>query len=119
MRRLGGPLRPLRYELHRLFGTATPALTAAFVVAVSVVTALVLARIGHTPQNRLLAAWPELLPLPPAALGAGLLGALAFGEEYRHPALAADRGTVPRRSGCSRRNSGSAPPWRCCSAPSP
>ncbi|WP_327255286.1 ATP-binding cassette domain-containing protein [Streptomyces sp. NBC_01244] len=98
-RRLGGPLRPLRYELHRLFGTATPALTAAFVVAVSVVTALVLARIGHTPQNRLLAAWPELLPLPPAALGAGLLGALAFGEEYRYPALAADRGTVPRRLG--------------------
>ncbi|MFZ3494231.1 ATP-binding cassette domain-containing protein [Streptomyces sp. 5.8] len=99
VRRLGGPLRPLRYELHRLFGTATPVLTAAFVVAVSVVTALVLARVGHTPQNRLLAAWPELLPLPPAALGAGLLGALAFGEEYRYPALAADRGTVPRRLG--------------------
>ncbi|MGW1771842.1 ATP-binding cassette domain-containing protein [Streptomyces sp. NPDC002104] len=99
VRRLGGPLRPLRYELHRIFGTATPVLTAAFVVAVSVVTALVLARAGHTPQNRLLAAWPELLPLPPAALGAGLLGALAFGEEYRYPALAADRGTVPRRLG--------------------
>ncbi|MGW6690657.1 ATP-binding cassette domain-containing protein [Streptomyces sp. NPDC054961] len=99
VRRLGGPLRPLRYELHRVFGTATPFLTAAFVLAVSVVTALVLARIGHTTQNRLLAAWPELLPLPPAALGAGLLGALAFGEEYRFPALAADRGTVPRRLG--------------------
>ncbi|MFI5866279.1 ATP-binding cassette domain-containing protein [Streptomyces sp. NPDC051546] len=99
VRRLGGPLRPLRYELHRVFGTATPVLTAAFVVAVSVVTALVLARAGHTSQNRLLAAWPELLPLPPAALGAGLLGSLAFGEEYRYPALAADRGTVPRRLG--------------------
>ncbi|WP_405488097.1 ATP-binding cassette domain-containing protein [Streptomyces sp. NBC_00096] len=98
-RRLGGPLRPLRYELRRVFGTSTPALTAAFVVAVSVVTALVLARAGHTAQNRLLAAWPEFLPLPPAALGAGLLGALAFGEEYRYPALAADRGTVPRRLG--------------------
>lgn len=98
-RRLGGPLRPLRYELHRVFGTATPVLTAAFVVAVSVVTALVLARIGHTAQNRLLAAWPELLPLPPASLGADLLGALAFGEEYRFPALAADRGTVARRLG--------------------
>src|SRR5690606_20025926 len=35
----------------------------------------------------------------PAALGAGLLGALAFGDEFRHPALAADRGTVPRRLG--------------------
>lgn len=99
VRRLGGPLRPLRYELRRVFGTATPVLTAVFVLAVSVVTALVLARSGHTAQNRLLAAWPELLPLPPAALGAGLLGSLAFGEEYRYPALAADRGTVPRRLG--------------------
>ncbi|MDX3538760.1 ABC transporter ATP-binding protein [Streptomyces sp. MB09-01] len=99
VRRVGGPLRPLRYELLRVFGTATPVLTAALVVAVSVVTALVLARVGQTPQNRLLAAWPEVLPLPPAALGAGLLGALAFGEEYRYPALAADRGTVPRRMG--------------------
>ncbi|MEV8535437.1 ABC transporter ATP-binding protein [Streptomyces sp. NPDC051211] len=99
VRRVGGPLRPLRYELRRVFGTATPVLTAATVVAVSVVTALFLARAGHTPQHRLLAAWPALLPLPPAALGAGLLGALAFGEEYRYPALAADRGTVPRRMG--------------------
>ncbi|MFF5778846.1 ATP-binding cassette domain-containing protein [Streptomyces virginiae] len=99
VRRVGGPLRPLRYELLRVFGTATPVLTAALVVATSVLTALVLARTGQTPQNRLLAAWPELLPLPPAALGAGLLGALAFGEEYRYPALAADRGTVPRRMG--------------------
>ncbi|MCX5375411.1 ABC transporter ATP-binding protein [Streptomyces sp. NBC_00091] len=99
VRRVGGPLRPLRYELRRVFGTATPFLTAALVVVVSAATALVLARAGHTPQNRVLAAWPELFPLPPAALGAGLLGALAFGEEYRYPALAADRGTVPRRLG--------------------
>lgn len=99
VRRVGGPLRPLRYELLRVFGTATPVLTAALVVVASVLTALALARAGHTPQNRLLAAWPELLPLPPAAIGAGLLGALAFGEEYRYPALAADRGTVPRRMG--------------------
>ncbi|MFF8261949.1 ATP-binding cassette domain-containing protein [Streptomyces virginiae] len=99
VRRVGGPLRPLRYELLRVFGTATPALTTTLVVVASVLTSLVLARAGQTPQNRLLAAWPELLPLPPAALGAGLLGALAFGEEYRYPALAADRGTVPRRLG--------------------
>ncbi|MGN5386998.1 ATP-binding cassette domain-containing protein [Streptomyces sp. JL7001] len=99
VRRVGGPLRPLRYELLRVFGTATPVLTTTLVVVVSVLTSLVLARAGQTPQNRLLAAWPELLPLPPAALGAGLLGALAFGEEYRYPALAADRGTVPRRLG--------------------
>ncbi|MFD6181635.1 ATP-binding cassette domain-containing protein [Streptomyces goshikiensis] len=99
VRRVGGPLRPLRYELCRVFGTATPVLTGALVVAASALTALVLARTGHAPQSRLLAAWPEALPLPPAALGAGLLGALAFGEEYRYPALAADRGTVPRRMG--------------------
>ncbi|MEU7719622.1 ABC transporter ATP-binding protein [Streptomyces tibetensis] len=93
------PLRPLRYEIRRATGVGTGFLTAAVVLAVSAVTAVVLARVGHTPQPRLLAAWPQELPLPPAALGAGLLGALAFGDEFRHPALAADRGTVPRRLG--------------------
>lgn len=93
------PLRPLRYELRRAVGISTGFVTGAVVLVVSAVTALVLARIGHTPQPRLLAAWPRELPLPPAALGAGLLGALAFGDEFRHPALAADRGTVPRRIG--------------------
>ncbi|MET7478885.1 ATP-binding cassette domain-containing protein [Streptomyces sp. NPDC005648] len=93
------PLRPLRYEIRRAAGIGTGFLTAAAVLLVSAVTAVLLARIGHTPQSRLLAAWPRELPLPPAALGAGLLGALAFGDEFRHPALAADRGTVPRRLG--------------------
>jgi len=93
------PLRPLRYEIRRAAGIGTGFLTAAAVLLVSAVTAVLLARIGHTPQPRLLAAWPRELPLPPAALGAGLLGALAFGDEFRHPALAADRGTVPRRLG--------------------
>ncbi|MFJ6722034.1 ATP-binding cassette domain-containing protein [Streptomyces sp. NPDC091259] len=99
VRRVGGPLRPLRYELHRVFGTATPWLTAAVVIAVSALTAVLLARTGAAPRDRMLAAWPAFLPLPPAAIGAGLLGALAFGEEYRYPALAAARGTVPRRLG--------------------
>ncbi|MFG2681711.1 ATP-binding cassette domain-containing protein [Streptomyces sp. NPDC048392] len=93
------PLRPLRYELRRAAGVGTGFVTGAVVLVVSAATALVLARVGHTPQARLLAAWPRELPLPPAALGAGLLGALAFGDEFRHPALAADRGTVPRRMG--------------------
>ncbi|MFF4035485.1 ATP-binding cassette domain-containing protein [Streptomyces sviceus] len=93
------PLRPVRYELRRAAGIGTGFLTAAAVLLASALTAVLLARVGHTPQARLLAAWPRELPLPPAALGAGLLGALAFGDEFRHPALAADRGTVPRRLG--------------------
>ncbi|MGQ4365117.1 ATP-binding cassette domain-containing protein [Streptomyces sp. SAS_272] len=93
------PLRPLRYEIRRATGISTGFLTGAAVLLVSAVTAVVLGGAGHTAQARLLAAWPVQLPLPPAALGAGLLGALAFGDEFRHPALAADRGTVPRRIG--------------------
>ncbi|MEU1703086.1 ABC transporter ATP-binding protein [Streptomyces pseudogriseolus] len=93
------PLRPVRYEIRRATGVTTGFVVGACVLAVSALTAMLLARIGHTPQPRLLAAWPVQVPLPPAALGAGLLGALAFGDEFRHPALAADRGTVPRRLG--------------------
>ncbi|MGA4981170.1 ATP-binding cassette domain-containing protein [Streptomyces cellulosae] len=93
------PLRPVRYEIRRAAGVATGYIVGACVLAVSALTAVLLARIGHTPQPRLLAAWPVELPLPPAALGAGLHGALAFGDEFRHPALAVDRGTVPRRLG--------------------
>ncbi|GAA0634748.1 hypothetical protein GCM10009535_08310 [Streptomyces thermocarboxydovorans] len=93
------PLRPLRYEIRRATGIGTGFGIGAAVLIASVLTAVLSARLGHTPQPRLLAAWPRELPLPPAALGAGLLGALAFGDEFRHPALAADRGTVPRRLG--------------------
>ncbi|MFD7281366.1 ATP-binding cassette domain-containing protein [Streptomyces sp. NPDC059862] len=93
------PLRPLRYELRRAAGVSTGFVTGAVVLVVSALTAVFLAGVGHTPQARLLAAWPQEMPLPPAALGAGLLGALAFGDEFRYPALAADRGTVPRRLG--------------------
>lgn len=93
------PLRPLRYELRRAAGIGTGFLTCGAALVVSALTAVILARFGHTPQERLFAAWPRELPLPPTALAAGLLGALAFGDEFRHPALAADRGTVPRRLG--------------------
>ncbi|MGW0997014.1 ABC transporter ATP-binding protein [Streptomyces sp. NPDC002523] len=93
------PLRPLRYELRRATGISTGFLTCGAVLVVSALTAVLLARLGHTPQGRLFAAWPRQLPLPPVALAAGLLGALAFGDEFRHPALAVDRGTVPRRLG--------------------
>ncbi|MET7942856.1 ABC transporter ATP-binding protein [Streptomyces sp. NPDC005302] len=99
VRHVPSPLRPLRYELRRSAGVGTGYLVTAVVLVTSALLSVLLARIGHTPQARLLAAWPQELPLPPAALGAGLLGALAFGEEFRHPALATDRGTVPRRLG--------------------
>ncbi|WP_189310325.1 ABC transporter ATP-binding protein [Streptomyces brasiliensis] len=93
------PLRPLRYEFRRATGIGTGFFICGAVVAVSALAAVLLAGIGHTPQARLFAAWPREVPLPPAALGAGLLGALAFGDEFRHPALAVDRGSVPRRLG--------------------
>ncbi|MFC8078316.1 ATP-binding cassette domain-containing protein [Streptomyces sp. NPDC057307] len=93
------PLRPFRYELRRFLGVRTPWLVAIAVLVASVALTLPLARTGNTPLPGLLAAWPGFLPLPPAALGAGLLGAFAFGDEYRYPALAAGRGTVPRRLG--------------------
>ncbi|MFE4216958.1 ATP-binding cassette domain-containing protein [Streptomyces sp. NPDC056844] len=94
-----GPLRPLRYELRRLFGVRTTALIMAAVLVVSAAVSVLLARSGKVPLPDLLVAWPDLLPLPPAAFAAGLLGALAFGDEFRYPALAAGRGTVPRRLG--------------------
>ncbi|WP_381804209.1 ATP-binding cassette domain-containing protein [Streptomyces niveus] len=93
------PLRPFRYELRRFLGVRTAWLVVAAVLVASVAVSLPLARTGNTPLPGLLAAWPGFLPLPPAALGAGLLGAFAFGDEYRYPALAAGRGTVPRRLG--------------------
>lgn len=94
-----GPLRPVRYELRRLFGVRTTTLIMAVALVASAGISVLLARDGRTPLPNLLAAWPSLLPLPPAALCAGLLGALSFGDEFRYPALAAGRGTVPRRLG--------------------
>ncbi|MFD8582693.1 ATP-binding cassette domain-containing protein [Streptomyces californicus] len=94
-----GPLRPLRYELRRSLGVRTTTMIMAAVLLVSAAVSLLLARTDGTALPRVLAAWPTLLPLPPAALGAGLLGALSFGDEFRYPALAAARGTVPRRIG--------------------
>ncbi|WP_326768268.1 ATP-binding cassette domain-containing protein [Streptomyces sp. NBC_01591] len=94
-----GPLHPLRYELRRLLGVRTTTLIMAAVLVVSVGFSVLLARTGHASLPKVLAAWPSLLPLPPAAVGAGLLGALSFGDEFRYPALASGRGTVPRRLG--------------------
>ncbi|MGA5196447.1 ATP-binding cassette domain-containing protein [Streptomyces exfoliatus] len=105
-RRTGGarrparsPLRPLRYEIHRLLGVPSTPLVVAAVLVGSVMLALLLGRGGRAALPAVLAGWPALSPLPPAALGAGLLGAFSFGEEYRYPALTTGRGTAPRRPG--------------------
>ncbi|MFF2567202.1 ATP-binding cassette domain-containing protein [Streptomyces sp. NPDC058084] len=93
------PLRPLRYEVRRLLGVPSTPLVVVGVLMVSVTLAVLLARGGRTPLPAALAGWPGISPLPPAALGAGLLGAFSFGEEYRYPALTTGRGAVPRRLG--------------------
>ncbi|MFI8768128.1 ATP-binding cassette domain-containing protein [Streptomyces sp. NPDC053792] len=93
------PLRPLRYEIRRLLGVPSTPLVAAAVLLASVTLALLLGRGGRAELPAVLAGWPAISPLPPAALGAGLLGAFSFGEEYRYPALTTGRGAVPRRPG--------------------
>ncbi|MCM2388394.1 ATP-binding cassette domain-containing protein [Streptomyces albipurpureus] len=98
-RALAGPLRPVRYELLRLLGIRTTAFILAGALLLSLALCLLLARSSAITAPVAIAAWPEFLPLPPAALSAGLIGALSFGEESRYPALAAACGTVPRRFG--------------------
>ncbi|MEV7279036.1 ABC transporter ATP-binding protein [Streptomyces sp. NPDC093111] len=93
------PLRPLRYEIRRLLGVPSTLLVLVGVLLVSVALSVLLARSGRTPLPAVLAGWPGVSPLPPAALGAGLLGAFSFAEEYRYPALTTGRGAVPRRLG--------------------
>ncbi|WP_411076430.1 ATP-binding cassette domain-containing protein [Streptomyces sp. cmx-4-7] len=98
-RPMRSPLRPLRYEVHRLLGVPSTPLVVAGVLLVSVTLALLLGRGGRAALPAVVAGWPAISPLPPAALGAGLLGAVSFAEEYRYPALTTGRGTVPRRPG--------------------
>ncbi|MER7400160.1 ATP-binding cassette domain-containing protein [Streptomyces sp. NPDC000151] len=92
-----GPAWPVRYELRRAASDRTGIVVGLLVLAISLVLAWVLARTGGTPATRVLMGWPDRLPFPPAAVGAGLIGALAFGQEFRYPALAPEQGSVPRR----------------------
>ena len=105
-----GPASPLRYEFRRLFGVRTPwvVMTVALLGAVVVGALLVRAGAGAGGDGegpafgvRLLVGWPSGSPffVPPAALAAGLLGAMAFGQEFRYPALAPAQAPVPRRLG--------------------
>lgn len=106
-----GPIAPVRYEMRRLFGVRTPwvliVLALLSGLAVSVVVACTGAgrvddpATGIAPGLKLLTGWPPGSPflIPPAALGAGLLGATAFGQEFRYPALVPAQVPVPRRLG--------------------
>ncbi|MFG3260268.1 ATP-binding cassette domain-containing protein [Streptomyces sp. NPDC048172] len=109
-----GPAAPLRYEFRRVFGVRTPwvVMAMALLGAVAVGAVLVRAGVGSDGGSggdggglatgvRLLVGWPPGSPffVPPAAVAAGLLGAFAFGQEFRYPALAPAQAPVPRRLG--------------------
>jgi ABC-type multidrug transport system ATPase subunit len=102
-RRLGhrtGPARPFGYEVRRWFGIRTPWTAALAALVCSAAGTVLMARYGSTPRTplRLLSGWSSELPLPAAAIGAGGLGALTYGQEYLYPALAPGYGPEPRSS---------------------
>jgi hypothetical protein len=100
-RRIGhrpGPVRPVGYEMRRAYGVRTPWPTVAAALLCSLLATALLVRTGTagTSPLRLLSGWAPELPLPAAAVGAGLLGALSYGQEFRYPALAPGYGPEPR-----------------------
>ncbi|MGK3103636.1 ATP-binding cassette domain-containing protein [Streptomyces mordarskii] len=97
--RFPGPAWPMRYELRRTTGVRTGWLIGVAAIVASLLASVLLARAGGVGELHRLTGWPADLPLPPVAIAAGLLGALAFGDEFRFPALAATRDAVPRRLG--------------------
>ncbi|MFJ4094998.1 hypothetical protein ACIPYS_25705 [Kitasatospora sp. NPDC089913] len=96
-------MRVLAYELRRVRGLRSTWLLLGLVVLCDAVVAGVLAgqvgdrTLGGAAAVRLLTAAVPLVPLPFAALGAGVLGALAYGHEVRHRGLAASQVSYPRR----------------------
>ncbi|WP_380279636.1 hypothetical protein [Kitasatospora purpeofusca] len=96
-------MRVLAYELRRVRGLRSTWLLLGLVVLCDAVAAGLLAArtvdadLGGAAAVRLLTAAVPLLPLPFAALGAGLLGALSYGHEVRHPGLAASQVGYLRR----------------------
>ncbi|MCG6497523.1 hypothetical protein [Kitasatospora sp. A2-31] len=96
-------MRALAYELRRLRGLRSTWLLLAAVLLCDAAVAAVLA--AQTPSGslsgpagvRLLTAAVPLIPLPFAALGAGILGALSYGHEVRYPGLPASRVSYLRR----------------------
>ncbi|WNE99310.1 ABC transporter ATP-binding protein [Streptomyces luomodiensis] len=97
--RFPGPAWPMRYEVRRAIGVRTGWLIGVASIVASFIASVLLARAGGVGELHRLTGWPADLPLPPVAIAAGLVGALAFGDEFRYPALAATRDAVPRRLG--------------------
>jgi ABC-type multidrug transport system ATPase subunit len=94
-----GPARPVSYEVRRAYGVRTPWPTLVGALVCSVLATVLLVRAGSGPSAsplRLLSGWAPELPLPAAAVGAGLLGALSYGQEFRYPALSPGHGPEPR-----------------------
>lgn len=96
-------MRVLAYELRRLRGLRSTWLLLAAVLLCNATAAAVLA--SQAPDGplaapagvRLLTAAVPLIPLPFAAFGAGVLGALSYGHEVCHPGLSASQVSYLRR----------------------
>lgn len=94
-----GPAWPLRYELRRMSGVRGTWWTAVVGLLLSLLVSCWMGSRTAFDAAHALAGWPVGWSLPPVAAAAGLLGALAFGHEYRFPALAPAQAPVPRRLG--------------------
>lgn len=94
-----GPSWPFSYELRRWAGLPGHWWALAVVLLGGLLVALALTLSGEASAGRVVTGWAAQLPLPPPAVGAGVLGALAFGQEYRYPALAPAQAPLPRRLG--------------------
>ncbi|MEE4545536.1 ABC transporter ATP-binding protein [Streptomyces sp. V4-01] len=93
-----GPARPFGYEVRRGFGVPTPWWGMGAALLGSAAGTVMMTRYGTPPADRLglISGWSPELPLPAAAIGAGGLGALSYGQEFRHPALTPGYGPEPR-----------------------
>ncbi|MDX6356890.1 MAG: hypothetical protein QOF98_3793, partial [Streptomyces sp.] len=93
-----GPERPFAYEVRRTFGVRTPWPAAAAALLGSALGTVLMTKLGAMPTSplHLISGWATELPLPAAAIGAGGLGALTYGQEFYYPALAPGYGPEPR-----------------------
>ncbi|MBB1254978.1 ATP-binding cassette domain-containing protein [Streptomyces sp. OF3] len=95
-----GPAWPLRYEWRRLVSVRSTWLLVALALLASLATACWFGGVaGAEAYPRLFGEGAVGWPMAPVAVAAGVLGALAFGQEFRYPALAPAQAPVPRRLG--------------------